>query len=570
MFIGLLVVSAFAKAQDCAILTSPNVLPVEDPVTWTDEGVAGGYVLTLIDADGISSTIQRTPSQTSYIPAMGWPENESYTIEIALREDPADPDPTTICNSQTFTTATITTLPGCNTITSPLDGTVDVSLTPLITWSYAPRATEYILNLGTTLGGNDVIANQLIPNGGLSFQVVTPLADGTLHYVSITPRNAIGEAMGCANDSSFTTLITASEVPDCTTLSSPSNGEDNVALTPLLTWFPVANADGYRLTIGSSPNSSDVVDDIDFGNVTSTFVVDFEEGIKYYVTITPYNTAGDAIDCLQTCFTTTLGCGPYFDPITGETVDLNPQINLEESYSFCTNEGPLTLNYNGIGQEFSWIQFVNDTELEISSTRDVTITETGTYRLDVISEVPIEEGVIICDSSHTFTVDFSEAPVILSLNPTLQNLNVSINVEVSGIGNYEYSVVSAEGPYQDSPVFTNLGTSDVEVFVRDRNGCGIDIERLDVDIDLGFPKYFTPNGDGINDYWQVRGTIVNGETITFIEIYDRYGKRITSFNPRSIGWDGTFNGRRLLDAGFWYKASTLSNTVLVGHFALRR
>lgn len=546
------------------------MLPVEDPVTWTDEGVAGGYILTITDSGGIMSTIQRTPSQTSYIPAMGWAENETYTIVIGLREDPADPDPTTICNSQTFSTGSITTLPGCNMITSPLNGAIDVSLTPLITWSYAPRATEYVLDLGTTLGGNDVIANQLIPNGELSFQIITALAEGTTYYASITPRNAIGDNTGCANDSSFTTLINASEVPDCTMLSSPSNGEDNVALTPLLTWFPVENADGYRLTIGSSPTNSDVVDNLDFGNVTSTFVIDFEEGIKYYVTITPYNSAGDAIDCTQTCFTTTLGCGPYFDPMTGETVDLNPQINLLDDYSFCSNEDPLQLNYDGIGEQFSWVQFVNDTELEISSTRNVTITESGTYRLDVISEVPIEEGVIMCDSSHTFTVTVSGAPVIEDLNPTLQNLNVSINVEVSGIGDYEYAVFSAEGPYQDSPVFTNLGTSSIEVFVRDRNGCGIASERLDVDIDLGFPKYFTPNGDGINDYWQVRGTVVDGETITFIEIYDRYGKRITSFSPRSIGWDGTFNGRRLLDAGFWYKASTLSNRFLVGHFALRR
>jgi len=243
---------------------------------------------------------------------------------------------------------------------------------------------------------------------------------------------------------------------------------------------------------------------------------------------------------------------------------------LEDSYSFCANDGPLQFNFTGIGEDFSWIQFVNDTELEISSSRDITITESGTYRLDVISEVPIEEGIITCDSSHIFTVTISEAPVIEDLNLSIQGLNVSINVEVSGIGDYEYAIGSVEGPYQDSPVFNNLGISDIEVFVRDRNGCGIDSARLNADIDLGFPKYFTPNGDGINDYWQVRGRVVDGETITHIEVYDRYGKRITSFSPRGIGWDGTFNGRRLLDAGFWYKAYTLTNRVFVGHFALRR
>ncbi len=566
----MLVVSAFAKAQDCAILTSPTVLPVEDQLTWTDEGVAGGYILTLTDSGGVVSTIQRTPSQTSYRPAMGWPENETYTVVIALREDPADPDPTTTCNVQTFSTGNITTLPGCTTINSPLDGAVDVSLTPIITWSYAPRATEYLLDLGTTLGGNDVIANQLITDGGLSFQITTPLLEGTTYYARVTPRNAIGEAVGCTNDSSFTTLIIDTEVPACTTLSSPTNGEENVALTPLLTWFPVPNADGYILNIGSAPNTSDVVNNIDFGNVTSTFVIDFIEGVKYYVTVTPYNGAGEAIGCIQTCFTTTLGCGPYEDAMTGEIIDLNPQIFLEDTYSFCTNDGPLQLNYTGIGEDFSWIQFVDDTELEISSSREVTITESGIYRLDVITEVPIEQGIISCDSSHVFEVTVSEAPIIQDLNISIQGINLNINVDVTGIGDYEYSVGSIDGPYQDSSVFSNLPISDLDVYVRDKNGCGFDTKSINADFDLGFPKYFTPNGDGINDYWQVRGRVVDGETITFIEVYDRFGKKLTGFSPRGMGWDGTFNGRRLLDAGFWYKAYTLSNRTLVGYFALKR
>ena len=188
----------------------------------------------------------------------------------------------------------------------------------------------------------------------------------------------------------------------------------------------------------------------------------------------------------------------------------------------------------------------------------------------MITEVPIEQGIISCDSSHIFEVTVSEAPVIQDLNLSIQGINLNINVDVSGIGEYEYAVGSIDGPYQDSPIFTNLPISNLDVFVRDKNGCGSDTTSINADFDLGFPKYFTPNGDGINDYWQVRGRVVDGETITFIEVYDRFGKKITGFSPLGIGWDGTFNGRRLLDAGFWYKAYTLSNRTLVGHFALRR
>ena len=162
----------------------------------------------------------------------------------------------------------------------------------------------------------------------------------------------------------------------------------------------------------------------------------------------------------------------------------------------------------------------------------------------------------------------SEGPTIETVSFQNQGLGATVNVLVSGDGDYEYAIGNMTGPYQDSPTFTNVNFSNIEVFVRDRNGCGIASQRIDPD--LGFPKYFTPNGDGINDFWQVRGVVVNGQRIARIEVFDRYGKRVADFSPFSRGWDGTFNGRRLLDTGFWYKATTDTNAVLIGHFALRR
>ncbi len=563
--------SLFAKAQSCAVLTSADPLPVEDPLTWTAEPTAVGYVLTIGTTPGgndLGSNIQVI--NPTYFPTTGWPENETIYVTIGLREDPGDPDPTTICDEQSFDTAIITTIPDCNIITTPPDGDIDTSLTPLISWTYAPRATEYVLDLGTTSGASDVIANEVISGDVLSFLVPFDLNEGTQYFVRITPRNGVGANTSCSNENSFTTLVLDTSPPECTVLITPENGQIEVALTPLLEWAPVANADGYRVTIGTTPGGNDVLDNADLGNVTSTLVLDFDEGIMYYVLITPYNSFGPAEDCPITSFTTTLGCGPYLDAITGEIVDLNPVINLEELYQICLNDPPLQLIHVGIGEIFSWTQITDTGEIELSTENNITISESGIYRFDVATEVPIEDGIIICESTHTFEVISSEAPTLQSLNPQLQGLLINLSVDVTGSGDYEYSINSIDGPYQDSPIFTGLPIGPIEVFVRDKNGCGIVSDRIDPDFDLGFPKYFTPNGDGINDFWQVRGRVVNGETITRIEVFDRFGKRIIAFTPFDIGWDGTFNGHRLLDSGFWYKASTLSNRVLVGHFALRR
>jgi gliding motility-associated-like protein len=52
-------------------------------------------------------------------------------------------------------------------------------------------------------------------------------------------------------------------------------------------------------------------------------------------------------------------------------------------------------------------------------------------------------------------------------------------------------------------------------------------------------KFFS-NGDGYNDYWNVKGVNASFNTNSIIFIYDRYGKLITKINTNSDGWDGTF------------------------------
>jgi gliding motility-associated-like protein len=59
-------------------------------------------------------------------------------------------------------------------------------------------------------------------------------------------------------------------------------------------------------------------------------------------------------------------------------------------------------------------------------------------------------------------------------------------------------------------------------------------------------KNFHSNGDGYNDYWNVKGVNASFNTNSIIFIYDRYGKLITKINTNSDGWDGTFNGNPCL------------------------
>ena len=562
----------FAKAavQDpnCALLISPaqgeTNVSVIAPISFEIVPGAVAYFVDLGTTAGGTDILNNFSVGTtaSFNPPQGMPE--STLVFLTVRAFFVSGSQS--CNSQSFFTENVTVIPSCTQVNFPVDGAIDVSINTSISWPYAPRATGYIINIGTSPGAADVVNGQNLGNA-LTYNTTADFNDETTYYVTIIPYNENGQHIGCT-ETSFTTETITTQVPDCTNLTTPIDGATEVALTPILEWPAVSNVDGYLIRIGSTPGGSDVLANTDIGLATSTAVLDFLEGTTYYVTITPFNAAGEAQNCVQTSFTTTFGCGPYTDGITGEMVNLNPVINLAEIYEICREDAPLMLSYPDAYDRIVWNSIADGASNTFSTDASVAINTSGVYMVEVSTEMVIDSGTIICTATHSFEVFIIDPPVIENL--VISNLGNTVNVlvELEEEGDFEYSSNGENGSYQSSPILTGINPIDIEVFVRDRGGCGIDSRRIKPD--PGFPKYFTPNGDGINDTWQVRGVVVNGEAVTSIEIYDRYGKRLKTISPYGLGWDGSYQGRKLLDNGYWYKANTLSNVVFTGHFALRR
>ncbi|MCK0159016.1 hypothetical protein MWU65_17675, partial [Cellulophaga sp. F20128] len=91
--------------------------------------------------------------------------------------------------------------------------------------------------------------------------------ENTQIYVTITPYNATGDATGCSEES-FTTENTAT-IPNCTSLSSPLNGANNVPTDTALSWNMVPEATGYRITVGTTAGGIDILNNSDVGNDTT-------------------------------------------------------------------------------------------------------------------------------------------------------------------------------------------------------------------------------------------------------------------------------------------------------------
>jgi gliding motility-associated-like protein len=172
-----------------------------------------------------------------------------------------------------------------------------------------------------------------------------------------------------------------------------------------------------------------------------------------------------------------------------------------------------------------------------------------------------------------------EFEVIASEMATVIDVEVSrimgikaANINISGIGNYEYALNNPDGPYQDSAFFTGLSGNAHVIYVRDKNGCGIVEAYVDRDITLDdFPKFFTPNNDLANDIWQYSPLEpINDIRLLYIHIYNRFGAFIKQLDPYAAGWDGTYNGRPLPESDYWFRAVDNLNNEYKGHFSLKR
>ncbi len=99
----------------------------------------------------------------------------------------------------------------------------------------------------------------------------------------------------------------------------------------------------------------------------------------------------------------------------------------------------------------------------------------------------------------------------------------------------------------------------------------VDPDQLDCTI-IYLPKAFTPNGDGLNDFFQISNPNAIDNLLSF-EIFDRWGSKVFSTNNSFEGWDGSFKNERMNPGVLLYRVRHLckgEERVDVGSFSIIR
>jgi gliding motility-associated-like protein len=149
--------------------------------------------------------------------------------------------------------------------------------------------------------------------------------------------------------------------------------------------------------------------------------------------------------------------------------------------------------------------------------------------------------------------------------------NQVITVVASGYGgaNDAFLYQLDGGLFQESNIFENVASGQHTVIVRDKYGCG-DSAPFDVLV-VNYPKFFTPNGDGFNDYWNISD--LNLLDTAKISIFNREGKLVKQISTSGQGWDGNFNGVALPASDYWFSVNYTEDGLskeFKSHFTLKR
>ena len=243
-----------------------------------------------------------------------------------------------------------------------------------------------------------------------------------------------------------------------------------------------------------------------------------------------------------------------------------PKISLLGDELVCSNLPTFTKVLNtGLldgspTNNYSYIWSFNGTPIAGAINYTLTVNTAGLYTVKVTNN----QG---CSRTRVITVTASDIAKITTVNIVDLAESNSISVIVTGSGDYVYGLDEEFGTYQKESIFNNVSAGIHTVFVKDLNGCGTVPKEVAI---LGIPNFFTPNDDGYNDYWNIKGVNASFNTKTIIYIFDRYGKLISQISPISQGWDGKFSGQPMPATDYWYSVALEDGRVVKGHFSLKR
>jgi len=199
-----------------------------------------------------------------------------------------------------------------------------------------------------------------------------------------------------------------------------------------------------------------------------------------------------------------------------------------------------TLNFStGDNNAYSW-SFTDASESD-AETPTHTFEHAGTYSITL--QATTQNGCVddttltnIITVFPTPVANFTPQPAVTTIwEPFIRFDNFTVKGDVYA---WTFGDSSSSELFRPDHEYKDTGTYEVVLYVATYHGC-VDTIRGTVRIEYGYtfyiPNAFTPDGNGVNDFFQGYGTSVKTYEM---KIFDRWGAPIFSTNSYDVPWDG--------------------------------
>lgn len=231
------------------------------------------------------------------------------------------------------------------------------------------------------------------------------------------------------------------------------------------------------------------------------------------------------------------------------TIYASPQLEFDIIPAMCSADAPVLLEqareiggvpgtgvYSGNGVDHGYFN------PELAGAGEHTLTYIYTTENGCITEKSIQVRVSLSP--------LAEAGKLLEI---LAGGSIELPASVNGedLTFNWYPTTGLNDPNILNPIASPIENTIYTLTAISSNGC-ITYVRMEVRVlEQPFvPNTFTPNGDGVNDLWNIEHLdTYNGATV---EIFNRYGNKVFSVKGYGQPWDGTHNGVPLPVGTYYY------------------
>ena len=273
----------------------------------------------------------------------------------------------------------------------------------------------------------------------------------------------------------------------------------------------------------------------------------------------------------------------FFDVI----INPLPDFTVTTPQILCLNNMPLHIAVENARGIYAYV-WKNASGTTLGTDDNINVSVGGTYTVTATTTngtMCSRTETIVVNESNIATLESSFISIIDESNNIGSENNLSIYINTIdndlGPGDYQFAIENTDdnsripfAGFQDEPLFENLEGGIYKVIVNDKNGCSPDTTLL-VSV-IQFPKFFTPNADGDNDTWVVKGANKTFYPNSSINIFNRYGKLVAQLPIDGQGWDGTYGGKKLSSDDYWFNVTLIPADITKptinkkGHFSLIR